>query len=57
MREIDILNPRDRDILTRLKDHYNESLENFTKNQIKNSKKRFKTSVDNDIFRFIFVIF
>ena len=34
MREIDILNPRDRDILTRLKDHYNESLENFTKNQI-----------------------
>ena len=34
MREIDILNPRDRDILTRLKDHYNESLETFTKNQI-----------------------
>ena len=34
MKEIDILNPRDRDILTRLKDHYNESLENFTKNQI-----------------------
>ena len=34
MREIDILNPRDRDILTRLKDHYNESLETFTDNQI-----------------------
>ena len=34
MKEIDILNPRDRDILTRLKDHYNESLENFTDNQI-----------------------
>ena len=34
MKEIDILNPRDRDILTRLKDHYNESLETFTKNQI-----------------------
>ena len=34
MREIDILNPRDRDILTRLKDHYNESLENFTNDQI-----------------------
>ena len=34
MREIDILNPRDRDLLTRLKDHYNESLETFTNNQI-----------------------
>ena len=34
MKEIDILNPRDRDILMRLSDHYNESLENFTKNQI-----------------------
>ena len=34
MRELDILNPRDRDILIRLKDHYDESLENFTKNQI-----------------------
>ena len=34
MKEIDILNPRDRDILTRLKDHYNESLETFTDNQI-----------------------
>ena len=34
MREIDILNPRDRDILMRLSDHYNEALENFTKNQI-----------------------
>ena len=34
MKEIDILNPRDRDILTRLKDHYNESLETFTENQI-----------------------
>lgn len=34
MKEIDILNPRDRDILTRLKDHYNESLETFTNNQI-----------------------
>lgn len=34
MRKVDILNPRDRDILIRLSDHYNESLENFTKNQI-----------------------
>ena len=34
MKEIDILNPRDRDILTRLSDHYDESLETFTKNQI-----------------------
>lgn len=34
MKEIDILNPRDKDILIRLKDHYNESLENFTNNQI-----------------------
>lgn len=34
MKEIDILNPRDRDILTRLKDHYNEALETFTNNQI-----------------------
>lgn len=34
MKEIDILNPRDRDILMRLRDHYDESLENFTKNQI-----------------------
>ena len=34
MREIDIQKPRDRDILLRLKDHYDESLENFTKNQI-----------------------
>ena len=33
MKEIDILNPRDRDVLIRLKDHYNEALENFTKNQ------------------------
>ena len=34
MREIDILNPRDRGILMRLSDHYDEALENFTKNQI-----------------------
>ena len=34
MREIDILNSRDRDILIRLSDHYDEALENFTKNQI-----------------------
>lgn len=34
MKEIDILNPRDKDILTRLKDHYSESLETFTDNQI-----------------------
>jgi hypothetical protein len=34
MKEIDILNPRDRDILIRLRDHYDESLETFTENQI-----------------------
>lgn len=34
MKEIDILNPRDRDILIRLMEHYDESLENFTKDQI-----------------------
>ena len=33
MREIDMSSLRDRDILLRLKDHYDESLENFTKNQ------------------------
>lgn len=34
MREVNILKHRDRDILIRLSDHYEESLENFTKNQI-----------------------
>ena len=34
MKEINILNSRDRDILIRLSDHYDEALENFTKNQI-----------------------
>ncbi len=34
MKEINISNSRDRDILMRLSDHYDESLENFTKNQI-----------------------
>lgn len=34
MKEINILNPRDKDILIRLRDHYDESLENFNENQI-----------------------
>ena len=34
MKEVNILNHRDRDILIRLSDHYDEALEHFTKNQI-----------------------